>query len=311
MGKKILVTGGAGFVGANLVELLSDSDKDVTVFDNLSRGGKSNLPSNFSGQIFEKDLRDNEFLQEAVADQDVVIHLAAFGSVVESVASPVANFEINASGTLRLLEACRAQGVKKVVFASTGGALMGNAIPPVNESTVPRPISPYGASKLAGEGYCSAYAAAYDMDITALRFANVVGPRSLHKKGVVNTFFRRLHQNEDLVVYGDGSSTRDYLDVRDLCRGIRLAAESEISGFNVFHLASGVETSIDQLAHLCQEIVGVSKAEIRLEPTRAGEVERNFADYSEAKARLGWVPEVKLLESLETTWHWMKPRLSD
>jgi len=192
-----------------------------------------------------------------------------------------------------------------LVFASTGGALIGNAPPPVNEKAVPRPISPYGASKLAGEGYCSAFASAYGMSVTALRFANVVGPISWHKKGAVTAFFKCIMEDRPLRIYGDGTATRDFLYVEDLCRGIVAGMEAALPHFNVFHLASGRETSVRELAEMARQVSGRPAHPIVHELKRPGEVERNFATYDLARERLGFEPQVTIEQAMARTWSWM------
>lgn len=307
---KVLITGGCGFIGSNLVRLLEKESHEVSILDNMTKGSISNLPSNFSGEIIEADIRDLTAVQMASSNKDAIVHLAAFGSVVESVNEPSENFSVNASGTFTLLEGARVSGIKKVIFASTGGALIGNANPPVDESSLPRPISPYGASKLAGEGYCCAFASAYDMNITALRFANVLGPISLHKKGAVTSFFKAIHNESDIQIYGDGMATRDFLYVDDLCKGIYKGLISELDGFNVFHLASGREVTITELAKLAIETTNTEEVRIVYKPKRAGEVERNFAGYKLAKKKLDWEPTTSLEEALHKTWKWFEKEWS-
>ncbi len=300
----IIVTGGCGFIGANLVPMLRAQGHAVAILDNMSRGSVELLDNPADYEIIEADIRDAAVLDEAFAGRDAVIHLAAYGSVVESVASPEENFSVNAEGTFRVLDAARRQGVGQIVFSSTGGALIGNAEPPVSETSVPRPISPYGASKLAGEGYCCAFAHSYDMSVTALRFANIIGPVSWHKKGAVTAFFKAIMNGDPICIFGDGSATRDFLCVEDLCRGILLALDARRPGFNVYHLASGREVSVRELAELCRKVADAPDHPIVFEPKRAGEVERNFARFDLARRELGFEPEISLEEALERTWEW-------
>jgi UDP-glucose 4-epimerase len=303
---RLLLTGGCGFIGANLAPMLRSRGHEVVILDNLSRGRREFLDEPSSWEVVEADIRDEEAVLAALGGCDAVIHLAAYGSVVESVASPAENFSINAEGTFKVLNAARRAGVKRFVFASTGGALIGNAPPPVDERAVPRPISPYGASKLAGEGYCCAFAEAYDMQVTALRFANVVGPISWHKKGAVTAFFKAIMNGEPIRIFGDGSATRDFLDVSDLCRGIVAGFEAALPRFNVFHLASGRETSVRELAETACRVAGVPAHPIVHELRRAGEVERNFATYDLARERLGFEPTMTVEQALARTWQWMQ-----
>lgn len=232
--KHVLGTGGCGFVGVNLVQLLEMRGYTVTVLDNLSTGREDDLAET-SARLIKGDLRDESAVASAVSGADAVVHLAAHTRVMDSVADPTENFEVNARGTLMLLEQCRKATVQSVVMASTGGAIIGDVTPPVHEDMVPRPVSPYGASKVAAEGYASAYAGSYDLAIVALRFANVYGPYSYHKGSVVAKFFRSYLEAEPWIVYGDGTQTRDSVYVGDIAEAIRLALEHTATGFQVFN----------------------------------------------------------------------------
>lgn len=299
---KLLVTGGCGFIGANLVTLLRASGHSITILDNFSKGDLAYLDNPRQYEIVEADIRDEDAVTRAAEGKRAIIHLAAFGSVVESVGDPEENFSVNAEGTFRVLNAARRAGVGQVIFSSTGGALIGNATPPVNEQSVPRPISPYGASKLAGEGYCCAFATSYDMSITALRFANVVGPISWHKKGAITSFLKAVMDGKPIHIFGDGTATRDFLDVEDLARGIVAALDARKPGFNVFHLASGREVAIEELAEIVRQATGALEHPIVFEQKRKGEVHRNFADYSLARMELEFMPTVSIEEAVMRTW---------
>lgn len=299
----ILVTGGCGFIGSNLVPKLINKGYEVKILDNLSRGDVAYL-GGANVEVIEGDIRNREDLRKALQGIDGVIHLAAYGSVVESVSNPEENFDINVVGTFNLLDECRLNGVSQVVFSSTGGALIGNAEPPVNESSVPRPISPYGSGKLCCEAYCSSFAHSYGMSITALRFANVIGPISDHKKGAVTAFIKSILSGNPITIYGDGSATRDFLYVDDLCDGIVRAYEKQLQGFNPIHLASGREVSVKELAELIVEVSGRDDVVIDFLDKRVGEVERNFANYDLAKEILGFEPKIDLKKGIELTWEW-------
>jgi len=226
--------------------------------------------------------------------------------VVASVTDPVTNFEANVVGTFRVLDAARRAGVARVVQASTGGALIGDATPPVNEDSLPKPISPYGASKLAGEGYAHAFAKAYGLRTVALRFANVYGPWSERKTGVMTRYFRAIQAGEPLVIYGDGSSSRDYTHVSDISRAIELSLDKDVAGGSVLHVASGVETRVAELARLSCAAAGVPDHPVEYQPTRAGEVDRNFASYDRAAQVLGYAPAVPLEAGIRDTWDWFQ-----
>jgi len=301
---RVLVTGGAGFVGATLVRQLVERGHRVRVFDNYSTGDAAHLTGVDAEQV-EGDIRDEAAIGAATAGMDAVVHLAAAGSVVKSVEDPVTNFDVNVLGTFRVLNAARLAGVERVVQASTGGALIGDATPPVNEQSLPKPISPYGASKLAGEGYAHAFAKAYELRTIALRFANVYGPWSERKQGAVNMFFRAIHDGDPILIYGDGTSSRDYIHVDDISTALRLALEHpDVPGGTVLHAASGVETTISDLARLCSEAAGLPDHPVEYRPTRPGEVNRNFATYDLAKQVLGYSPTITREEGIAITWKW-------
>ncbi len=301
--RRILVTGGAGFVGATVVRQLAEAGQRVRVLDNYSTGDAAHLAGVDAEQI-EGDIRDADALDAALAGVDAVVHLAAAGSVIVSIADPAANFDVNVLGTFRVLDAARRAGVERTVQASTGGALIGNATPPVDESSLPKPISPYGASKLAGEGYAHAFAAAYGLRTVALRFANVYGPWSEKKQGVIQKFFRAIHAGEPLVIYGDGSASRDYTHVDDIARAIGLALDRDVPGGSVLHIASGVETTVRELAGLCRDAAGAPGHPVEYRPARAGEVGRNFASYDLASKELGYAPSIAREEGIRRTWEW-------
>lgn len=306
--RRVLVTGGAGFIGANLVRLLKEQAHEVVVLDNLSIGNKAYLDG-LDVEFHEKDIRVAEDLSSCFSNVDAVIHLAAYGNVVDSIQSPAENFRVNAQGTLNVLDAARAARVRKFVLASTGGALMGNAPPPVDETSIPQPISPYGASKLAGEGYCSAYSASYGMSTVCCRFGNVYGAYSAHKKGVITRYIKQISNGEAITIFGDGDSMRDYIHVDDLCRGIFLALTMDTGAFNMFHLATGKGTSISELAETIYSFFPDIPRQISHEPVRTGEVDKNFASYDKAREMLGFEPEVSLRDGLEKTINWYREHI--
>ena len=300
--KKTLITGGRGFVGVNLVRSLSPIC-NVQVLDNLHRSSPTGWldgVANFS----QADILKPGTLTQPFSGISDVVHLAAYGSVVESIADPDSNFAVNVQGTLNVLRAAVDAGVRRMVFASTGGALIGDATPPVNERSLPKPISPYGASKLCGEAYCHSFAKSYGLETICLRFGNVYGPHSAHKKGAVTMFIKALMNDEPIVIYGDGTASRDYIHVDDLCAGIKAALDAPLGGGDVFHLASGRETTILDLANILRNVAGKPNHPIEFKAGRRGEVARNFADYSKAREIFGFEPKWLIEDGLAATWEW-------
>lgn len=298
----VLVTGGRGFIGCNLVERLSKTYQ-VRIFDSLERASPTGW--GVADQNFvQGSILDTFTIAQATHGIGAIVHLAAYGSVVESVKDPVTNFHTNVAGTFNVLNAAVNSGVRRVVFASTGGALIGNAVPPVHEGSLPKPISPYGASKLCGEAYSHAFAESRGLQAVCLRFGNVYGPHSAHKKGAVTTFIKALMSNEPIVIHGDGSASRDYIHVDDLCKGIAAAIAAPLQGGEVFHIASGRETTVLELAELLCKVAGKPHHPIEFRPARRGEVSRNFANYDLARRTLGFEPTHGLEEGMAATWQW-------
>ena len=300
-----MVTGGAGFVGATLVRRLVASGYRVRVLDNLSTGDAAHLEG-VDAELVPGDIRDGDAVEGALKGLDAVIHLAAAGSVIGSIADPMANFEANVLGTFQVLDAARRAGVRRTVQASTGGALIGDATPPVNEQSLPKPLSPYGASKLAGEGYAHAFAKAYGLRTVAVRFGNVYGPWCARKRGVINVYFESLHDGVPLIIYGDGTASRDYVHVSDIAQALQLALEKDVPGGTVVHAASGVETTVTELADLCRRAAGKPGHPIEYRPKRAGEVGRNFASYDLASELLGYAPTVRREDGIPRLWQWFQ-----
>ncbi len=303
MDKRILVTGGCGFIGANLVPYLVNKGYQVRVLDNLSRGYLEFLDG-VDIEFQEGDIRDQDTMNQAMEGIDAVVHLAAYGSVIESLEDAHTNFDINGKGTLTVLEAAKNASVKKFVFASTGGAIIGDAEPPVNENSVPRPKSPYGASKLTCEAYCQAYARSFGLPTVMLRFANIYGQFSAHKKGAVTVFSKALIKNEPISIFGDGEATRDFLHVDDLCNGITKAIETDLAPATVMHLATGRETSVLELAEILKVAAAKKDHPIKFKKSRPGEVLRNFANYDRAKELMGFTPQISIEQGMKSTYEW-------
>lgn len=312
--KSILVTGGCGFIGVNLVSRLVRQNFHVRILDDLSLG-KSEHVEPFGIELMVGDVRDRAAVAKAAQGVDTVIHLAAHTRVMDSISEPRLNFEINVTGTLNVLEASRSTGAQTFIFASTGGAIVGECEPPVHEEMVPRPISPYGASKLAGEGYCSAFHGSYGLNTVALRFSNVYGPHSYHKGSVVAQFIKQALRGEPLVIYGDGKQTRDFLYVEDLADAIcsYAALGANTGGGEVFQMGSGRETSISEIAMMIKDQFAKTGRDVPIvyEPARRGEIYRNYADIGKARRALGYNPQTSLSDGIATTFAWFRKNWAD
>ncbi len=309
-----LLIGGAGFVGASLVRALRARGEAVRVLDWGAAAGHVYLDGT-GVELLRGDVTDRATAQRAVRDIERVVHLAARTSVPASIRSPWADFEQNVVGTLGLLEACREAGVPRFVFASSNAAV-GLVDPPAHELIAPRPVAPYGAAKLAVEGYLHAYFRSYGMVTTALRFSNAYGPYSLHKSSVVAAMIRACLAGRPVTIFGDGSQTRDFVHVDDLVRLILqvLDAPAETVAGEVFQAGTGEETTVLALAEAIiaaavangEEPVGVSR-----KAARHGDVARNFSDISKAERVVGYRPAVGLEAGLESTVSWFREALRD
>jgi UDP-glucose 4-epimerase len=296
---RAIVTGGAGFIGSHVVDALLARGDEVHLVDNLASGSRDNLAA--GAELHELDVRD-EALGALAAEvrPEVVFHLAAQADVGTSVERPVFDADVNVLGTVRVLEAARACGAR-VVFTSTGGAIYGECSHPAREDDELRPLSPYGASKLAGEGYLATWNRLYSTGHVACRLANVYGPRQLPtlEGGVIAIFLDRLGSGEETVIFGDGEQTRDFVYVGDVVAG--LLAASAVAAGGVFNLGTGVGTAIAEVHRLCAEAVGVEQ-EPRLAAERPGDLRNSVIDPSRAESDLGWRPETTLAGGLAETW---------
>jgi UDP-glucose 4-epimerase len=304
---KALVTGGAGFIGSNLVDAQLARGDEVAVVDDLSTGTRTNLTDALAAgaTLHELDIVDAPALQAVVRAEapEVVFHLAAQIDVRRSVSDPAADARVNVEGTINLLQAARAGGARRVVLSSTGGAIYGEAdVVPTGEQAPIRPLSPYGQAKYAGEGYGELFATLYGLSTIALRYANVYGPRQdpLGEGGVIAIFCGRLATGSAPTVYGDGRQTRDYVFVEDVVRANLLAAASDASG--AVNIGTGVETSVLELV----DVVGALGADpssfvAQHQPPRLGEVSRSCLDAGRARTLLDWEPQVTLADGLRRT----------
>ena len=305
---RVLVTGGAGFVGANLVRVLVVDRVDVVVLDDLSVGRHPYLDG-LGVRLVTGSVQDPRTVRRAIRGCEAVVHLAARSGVAPSVRHPDRDFRTNVEGTFNVLDAARRAGVERVVFASSGAVLAG-ARPPLSESQFPSPLAPYGAAKLYGEAALQAFQSSYGISGVALRFSNVYGPYCSHKASVVAAFARNAVRDRPLVIYGSGRQTRDFLHVGDVTRAVRSALQSRATG--VFQLGTGIETSINRLAALVSEAAG-RRLSIEHRPSRGPEAGRSVTDITRARRVLRFNPRIELREGLASTLAWIaeqesKPR---
>jgi UDP-glucose 4-epimerase len=332
MGMNWLITGGCGFIGTRLVkDLVSEGGHFIRIIDNLSVGTRENLAricdfveldlDTFNSrspvinlessqsskvELIVGDIFDEHLALKAAEGIEVIVHLAASTGVEQSVANPRLDCLTNVTGTLNYVEAARHNSVKRFIFASSS-APIGECEPPIHEELAPHPVSPYGASKLAGEAYCSAYFHTFGIETVALRFGNVYGPGSNHKNSVVAKFIRQAMSDETLEIYGDGEQTRDFIYIDDLINAIRLAVSMDQIGGEVFQIATNAETTVNNLVDMLLSILeehGIDEAKIKHAGPRQGDVRRNFSDISKARSKLGWQPRVPLEDGLQRTVSW-------
>jgi UDP-glucose 4-epimerase len=294
-----IVTGGAGFIGSHLVDALLDAGRQVVVVDDMSSGRAEVVATDASVEVL--DISDKARVDQLVDDvrPSAIFHLAAQASVTRSVADPLRDCVVNVEGTLNVVDAATRHAAP-VIFASTGGALYGNDAPmPTPEDVPPAPLSPYGASKWAGEAYVRTYGRAHGVPHAVARLANVYGPRqSPHgEAGVVAIFAHRLWCGEPPTVYGFGRPTRDYVHVHDVVRAL-LAAEGKPGVFNV---STGQETDVLTVLGELQK-AAQTNVEPKLEPLRTGELQRSCMDPERARRELGWTPTIELTEGLRSTY---------
>ncbi len=303
---RALVTGGAGFIGSNLVRQLLLKQYEVVVLDNLSTGYEENL-AGLEGIIFyQGDICDMSLVRQSVEKVEVIFHLAAAVGNRQSLENPQRDSQINVLGTINILEAARAAGVRKVVLSSSAAIYGEPRVLPIPEEQPWAPQSPYGVSKLAAERMALAYASLYGLECIALRYFNVYGPRQRYDAygNVIPIFVHQILQGEPLTIYGDGEQTRDFVSVHDVVQANLLAAQAQgLSG--AFNIGSGTSVSINQLVGLLEQVTG-QKIKVQYAPPRPGDVRDSLADIRAARAHLHYEPRIDLASGLEEYIEWVR-----
>ncbi len=309
---KILVTGGAGFIGSHIVEELLLSGASVRVLDNFSSGRRENLVFQQANEteggleILEGDLRDTSVVNAAVRGVDLVFHLAAFVSVAQSMSEPQNCFDVNVTGTIGLLEAARREGVRKVVLSSSTAVYGDTDRFPTNEETPLQPVSPYALSKQVNELYARLYTHTFHLPVVALRYFNVYGPRQRPDSdyaAAIPIFVRHLVKGDTITIYGDGKQSRDFIFVKDVVRANLQAAEAQAAG-EAFNICTGHETTIMDLLEELSE-VSSRQPNVRFGEARPGDIYRSVGDPKKACGELGFQARTSLAEGLQRTVQWM------
>ena len=306
---KTLVTGGAGFIGSNLVRLLLENGHQVAVLDNLSSGYRKNLDPFPQVQFVEGDVRDAAAVLRCAAGVEVIFHMAASVGNTRSIEHPLEDAEINVLGTLRVLEAARSSGVRKVVFSSSAGIFGELKTLPIREDHPVEPDSPYGATKLAAEKLCLIYAKLYPLEAVCLRYFNVYGVNQRYDAygNAIPIFAHRILHGEPVIIFDDGEQTRDFINARDVAKANYLAGLSRgISG--PFNIGSGTRITINRLVELLCQVSGI-RARVEHGPPRKGDVRDSLADVAPAKKAFGFEPGMSLEKGLAEYMDWAKKEM--
>jgi nucleoside-diphosphate-sugar epimerase len=312
MPRRVLVTGGAGFIGSHLVRALTARGDEVRVLDDLSSGNRGNL-TDVAGalELIEASILDERGLDQAVEGVDVIFHQAAIPSVPRSMSAPVASHHTNATGTLLVLEAARRHGTRRVVYAGSSSAYGETPTLPKVETMLAVPLSPYAASKLAGEHYCRVYGRAYGLETVVLRYFNVFGPRqdpASQYAAVIPRFITALLAGTPPTIYGDGTQSRDFCYIDNVVEANLRAADAVEASGHVFNVACGEAIDLNTVARMIAEAVD-RPIEPRHEQARAGDIKHSLADISHARALLGYTARISFREGLERTIDWYRRRM--
>lgn len=305
----VLVTGGAGFIGSHIVDRLLSDGFEVTVVDTLSTGRLENVAHHQGKNGFhfiKGDIRNFDLVKNTLRNVDAVFHEAALVGMTCSVEDPVLANEVNVTGTLNLLKACVDSDVKRFVYASSAAVYGKTEALPHHEDLTPQPISPYGASKLAAENYVKVFYETYGLETVCLRYFNVYGPRQTFSpySGVITIFINRLLSNQPPIIYGDGEQTRDFIDVQDIVDASMLGLIKKGAVGQVFNVATGVATTVNQLANVLQEIMGKTRLKPVYMNPRMGEIRHSYANVSKARRFLGFNSKISLKDGLAKLVEW-------
>jgi nucleoside-diphosphate-sugar epimerase len=315
MGKeyiRILVTGGAGFIGSHLVDRLLHEGFEVTIIDNLDTGQLKNIPHNQykkEPHFIKGDIRDFNLVKETMKDIDAVFHEAALASVILSVQNPILTNDINVTGTLNLLKASSDLHVKRFIYASSAAVYGDTPSPQKREDMTPNPTSPYGASKLAAENYVKLFHKVYGLETVSLRYFNVYGPRQRFDiqcayGGAITIFTNRLLRNMPPIIYGDGEQTRDFVYIQDVVEANMLALNSKKAAGEVFNIGTDTNVSVNQVAEALKDIMNKKDLKnVHVDP-RPTDIRHGYADISKAKKILGYDPKFSIKEGLSELVNW-------
>ncbi len=307
-----LITGGAGFIGSHLVDALVDVGSRVTILDNLSTGHRRNIEKHGNRIAFvEGDIRDAGILDQVIKGCDVVFHQAALVSVTQSVQDPPHSCEVNTLGTVRVLDAARKNGVRRVVMASSSAVYGDDPQMPKTETMKPRPLSPYAVQKLSGEYYASIFSTLYGLETVCLRYFNVFGPRqdpSSPYSGVISIFMTKAATGNVPTIYGDGSQSRDFVYVKDVVAANLLAATHLSAAGRVFNVGTGCFIRIVDLWKLIGELSDVEINPV-FAPARTGDIQESVADIGEIEKILGYHPRMRLRQGLIDTLAWYRSQV--
>ena len=316
----ILITGGLGFIGSNFVELLlsKKSIKKILIVDNFSKSSTKYLDTitkykMFSSaqsykscsskvQVIKADINNKEFAFKITKNIDYIIHLAAESGVDVSINKPYESFQTNVLGAYNYIEASRHNNIKRFIFASSG-AVFGDTKPPLKETNPRIPISPYGSSKLTIETFCETYSNVFGLNTTILRFSNAYGPYSLHKQSIISKFINNILSKKAIVVNGDGTNTRDYIHVSDICNAIYKSIK-DTNGAKIYHVGTGKETSIKELIKIFRKECINHNISIKYSSNRVGDMRRNYTSIAKIKKHLNWSPKISLQKGFSQTFQW-------